>query len=186
VPDTDFPLSSGISGNNFPLLPSHLQLAAQIPSTWLDNRGRTELALRKVSWRALLEATTTEGHPPDGYPTVKSRLGRVSGNSYQHWEQFLRISSAKLERKPIPGMELFPEKISQLEKQIFTIHTLRCLLGPCVESLIIWDRYAWLKEVSRGGTSFETHLLNLFDQGQASGRNISITIISNKVDNVNV
>jgi len=76
-------------------------------------------------------------------------------------------------------MELFPEKLIQLERQISTLHTLRCLLGPCVESLIIWDRYAWLKEVLGDGLFFEVHLLNLFDQRQASSRNISITIVSN-------
>ena len=76
-------------------------------------------------------------------------------------------------------MEMFPEKLSQLEKQISTLHTLRSLLGPCVESLIVWDRYAWLNEVSKDGACFEVHLLNLFDQRKASSRNISITIISN-------
>jgi len=121
---------------------------------------------------------TTESDSLDACPTTKNRLGRVSDNLYQDWRQFLQVSSVKLHRKPIPGMELFPEKLAQVEKQIATLHTLRCLLGSCVESLIIWDRYAWLKEVSRGGICFEAHLLNLFDQNQASGRNISITILS--------
>jgi len=75
-------------------------------------------------------------------------------------------------------MELFSEKLVRLEKQVSTLHTLRCLLGPCVESLIIWDRYAWLKEESQYGRCFEVYLLNLFDQKQGSGRNISITIIA--------
>lgn len=77
------------------------------------------------------------------------------------------------------GMELFPQNLARLEKRISTLHTLRCILGPCVESLIIWDRYAWLREVLGGVGWFEVYLLNLFDQKQASGRNISITIISN-------
>jgi len=146
---------------------------------WLDHRSQTEVALRKVSWRALLEATTTESDPTEGCPTAKTRLGRVSDNLYQHWEHFLLISSVKLCKKPIPGMELFPETLTQLEKQISVLHTLRCLLGSCVESLIIWDRYAWLKEVSGSSACFEAHLLNLFDQRQSSSRNISITIVSN-------
>ena len=138
-----------------------------------------QVALRKVSWRALLEVTTTESDHPDGCPTTKNRLGRVSDSLYQDWRRFLQVSSVKLCRKPIRGMELFPEELARLEKQISTLHTLRCLLGSCVESLIIWDRYAWLKEVSVGGTFFEAHLLNLFDQNQTSGRNISITVLSN-------
>lgn len=177
--NADFPLSSGVSGKSFSPS-SNLQLAAQVPSTWLDHRTRMEVALRKVSWRALLEVTTTETgcDPVDGCPTTKNRLGRVSGNWYHHWEQFLVMSSIKLCKKPIPGMELFPRELIPLEKQISTLHTLRCLLGPCIESLIVWDRYSWLKEVSRDGMFFEAHLLNLFDQRQASSRNISITIIS--------
>ncbi|KAF9651567.1 hypothetical protein BDM02DRAFT_3138676 [Thelephora ganbajun] len=169
----------GWSPSYFTLSSSHLQLAAQVPSTWLDHQARTEVALRKVSWRALLEATTTESNPTDGCPTPKNRLGRVSNDLYQHWEQFLQISSVKLCKIPIRGMEQFPEKLAMLEKRISTLHALRCLLGSCVESLIIWDRYVWLKEVSGGGRYFEAHLLNLFDQRQASGRNISITLISN-------
>lgn len=76
-------------------------------------------------------------------------------------------------------MELFPKTLVHLEKQISTLHTLRSLLGPCVESLIVWDRYAWLMEVSRREDCFEVYLLNLFDQKRGSGRNISITIIAN-------
>jgi len=176
--NADFPLSSGVPGDSFSLSSSHLQLAAQVPSTWLDHKARTELALRKVSWRALLEVTTTERDPTDGCLTTKIRLGRISDSSYHRWEQFLLMSSVRLHKKPIPGMELFPEKLIQLERRISTLHTLRCLLGPCVESLIIWDRYTWLKEVSGDGLCFKVHLLNLFDQRQASSRNISITIVS--------
>ena len=130
--------------------------------------------------------TTIENDSPDGCFTTKNRLGRVSDSLYQDWGRFLEVSSVKLRREPIPGMELFPGELARLEKQISTLHTLRCLLGSCVESLIIWDRYAWLKEASRGGTRFEAHLLNLFDQNQASGRNISITIVSNYVENIDV
>ena len=178
--NADFPLSPAVSGNIFPRLstPSHLQLAAQVPSMWLDHRAQTEVALRKVSWRALLEAATVEHHPTNGRPNAKARLGKISDGLCHDWEQFLLVASVKLCKKPILGMELFPEKLTLLEKQISTLHTLRCLLGPCIESLIIWDRYAWLKEESKGGTCFETYLLNLFDQRQASSRNISITIIS--------
>ena len=109
----------------------------------------------------------------------KKRLGRVNNALYQDWNRFLRISSEKLHRVPIPGMERLPEKLVHLEKQVYTVHTLRCLLGPCVESLIVWDRYVWLKEVSRYGRCFEVYLLNLFDQKRGSGRNISITAMVN-------
>ena len=178
--DADFPLSSAVSTNTFSWssTSSHLQLAAQVPSMWLDHRVQTEVALRKVSWRALLEAATIENHSMDGYPSTKIHLGRISDSLCHNWEQFLLMSSVKLRKKPILGMELFPEKLALLEKQISTLHTLRCLLGPCIESFIIWDRYAWLREESGGRTCFETYLLNLFDQRRASSRNVSITIIS--------
>jgi hypothetical protein len=138
-----------------------------------------EVALRKVSWRALLEVATTERDPTDGRLAEKRRLGRVKNALYQHWDQFLRVSSEKLHKVPIPGVELFPEELVRLEKQVSTLHTLRCLLGPCVESLIIWDRYTWLKKMSECERYFEVNLLNIFDQRQASGRNILITIITN-------
>ena len=176
---TDFPLYSRVSGSCFPLSPSHLQLAAQVPSTWLLHKAQVEIALRKVSWRALLEATTTECEPVDGCLAGKKRLGRVSNASYQDWGHFLQISSVKLHKAPIPGMELFPKELVRLEKQLSALHTLRCLLGPCVESLIVWDRYVWLREVSLHGRSFGVYLSNLFDQKQGSGRNILITTMAN-------
>lgn len=154
-------------------------MAAQVPLTWSDNKAQAAVALRKVSWRALLEVAAAEGDPMDGCLAEKKRLGRVKNALYQHWDQFLRMSSEKLHRIPVPGMELFPEEFVRLEKQVSTLHTLRSLLGPCVESLIVWDRYTWLKEVSECERYFEVDLLNLFDQRQASGRNILITIITN-------
>jgi hypothetical protein len=179
VHNPDFTLYSGVARGDCPLSPSHLQLAAQVPSTWLDHKAQAAFALRKVSWRALLEVATAESYSTNDCLTEKRRLGRVNNALYQRWDQFLLMSLEKMHKIAIPGMELFPEKLVRLEKQLSTLHTLRCLLGPCVESFIIWDRYTWLKEVSECGTYFEVHLLNLFDQRQASGRNILIDIISN-------
>lgn len=172
-------MCSAAFSNDLALSSSHLQLAAQVPSTWLDHKTQAALALRKVSWRALLEVSTIRSNPTNDHHTEKKRLGRVSNTLYQHWDQFLQASSVRLHRRQIPGAELFPEALARLEKQISTLHTLRCLLGPCVESLIIWDRYVWLKEASEGGRHFEAYLLNLFDQRQASGRNVLITMIAN-------
>lgn len=146
---------------------------------WLDHKEQTAVALRKVSWRALLEVTTTESKPVDGCITGKQRLGRVNDALYQDWGKFLQMSSVKLHKVPVPGMQLFPQQLVYLEKQISTLHTLRCILGPCVESLIVWDRYAWLKEVTQSRRCFDVYLLNLFDQKQGSGRNISIAVIAN-------
>lgn len=123
--------------------------------------------------------STTRSNPTSDHHTKEKRLGRVSDALYQHWDQFLQLSSVRLHRGQIPGAELFPEMLVRLEKQVSTLHTLRCLLGPCVESLIIWDRYVWLKEVSEGGRHFKAYLLNLFDQRQGSGRNVLITMIAN-------
>lgn len=81
---------------------------------------------------------------------------------------------------------------SDLLLRLEVLHVLRCLVGPLVESTIIQDRYYWLKEnlassepiqsspkKSQYGlptSKMSVKLVNLFDQGMDSGRNVAIVV----------
>lgn len=145
--DADFPLSSelrSLSGPTVALSPSHLQLAAQVPSQWTrteDTLRDAHLALRKIVWRALiqdvldgekkhlaLEETT------DGRPTTK-RLGRLNDAAYADWATFAQRVQTKL---GLPDGRLVRADRA-LERRIAVFHVLRCIVGPVIESLLLLD-----------------------------------------------
>jgi hypothetical protein len=161
------------------LTPSHLQLSSQVPSTWLhgssDNLTVDQKAVesvKKVAWRAMLEGlisnTSTE-------TTKRMRLGRLNDKAYKSWSTFITSASERLQ---ITGyITLADDQRELLERRLTSLHVLRCLLGPCVESLIIWDRFMWATElVGKLDPSMEVELINLFDQRQGSGRNVAIVL----------
>lgn len=204
----DFPLSRYLSAQDTPLtqglplpLPlSYLQLAAQIPSTWLltpKSISDARLAITKVTWRAIVGGilSQSESHPqvPETEPPAgrrgradlnvdgtgetptHRRLGKIPDRVYNDWDEFLRVAGEKM------GASLSPSPINdkqrkKAESRLEVLHVLRCLLGPVVESLIILDRLLWLKEEVAEEGQMDAELVNLFDQSTGSGRNVAIVI----------
>jgi hypothetical protein len=69
------------------------------------------------------------------------------------------------------------------ESRLEVLHTLRCLLGPLVEGMILLDRLILVREeladIAGGSRSeMEVELVNLFDQATGSGRNVGLVIKS--------
>ncbi|KAI0060316.1 hypothetical protein BV25DRAFT_977177 [Artomyces pyxidatus] len=208
-PEVDFPLSRRCSRSP-PLTASHLQLAAQIPSHWLDNatsRSAAYLSVKKVAYRALLEAflpsPEDEHHEeviqgdrsPLAGSNFKNRLGRLSDSAYTSFPHFLSCAFAKLGtsssalplgsdlRVGITGPCVDSPDFRTMQQRVEVLHVLRCLIGPSVESLILLDRIAWLKETlqdsgsgAMGGTRWDVELVNLFDQAMGSGRNTALLV----------
>lgn len=115
---------------------NHLQLAAQVPSQWgLSPAARkdAELAIRKVSWRAILDRALD--------PSVcERRLGRVNDSAYRDWETFTSVAQEKL------GVDtLTIPRDTRLESQLGVLHFLRCILGPVIESFLLLDRKLWVQ-----------------------------------------
>ena len=221
----DFPLSRYMSilSPRIDLPTSAYHLAAQIPSQWLTSDSlliaapSVELALRKVTWRALLgkkiqnlkEAsiandTTSEFNinltpgrqlPWSRLPETKARgcnssevgtgatvemrkLGRLRNAAYQDWWTFLDFAGKKMAIDFGSGAtKLKSEQDIGLERFLEVVHTLRCLIGPVVESAIVLDRKLWIDEMcSEGRKDVKAEIINLFDQATGSGRNIAIVI----------
>ena len=146
------------------LCPSHLMLAAQVPSEWTRNEGSlrdARLALRKVVWRALIEdelqrlSKSTEpgleaqGTYEDAQATTARadrptrKVGRMNDTAYSSWGAFVLAVRSKF------GLPLNVDALRAdrgLERKIAVFHVLRCLIGPTIESLILLDRLAWIRD----------------------------------------
>ncbi|KAG6900390.1 hypothetical protein C0993_011378 [Termitomyces sp. T159_Od127] len=168
-----------------PLPASAFQMAAQIPDTWLLTPARlasVSLAIRKVVWRALLGRIYADGTSPDkdtGSTPAMRRLGRLPDSAYDSWPKFLQIASQRIGvdlAGPNPPLE--PPN-TDLQRRLESLHVLRCLLGPVVESYIILDRIEWLKEQVQKSellNGYVVEAVNLFDQATGSGRNVALVL----------
>lgn len=202
---------------------SAYHLAAQIPTQWLSNLSppipvpSVELALRKVTWRALLgkklqqfrdefsssdeiipHINLTPGRqlPWSRLPSARSqnfdtneigtgatpelrKLGRLKDGAYKDWATFLEVARKKM------GMDFgsvtenaVTERDAGLERLLEVVHTLRCILGPVIETAFVLDRMAWIHEDlgKQGRADIRAAAVNLFDQATGSGRNIAIVM----------
>ncbi|KAF9493541.1 hypothetical protein BDN71DRAFT_1497017 [Pleurotus eryngii] len=125
-----------------------------------------------------------------GSNPVMRRLGRLADSAYRDWDTFLLKVGEKLgisAQSSLAATQNDGECESQslpTATQLETLHILRCLLGPAVETLIARDRIQWvvdeLAKVTGDGNGFDDNLtvrcINLFDQGSGSGRNTAIVI----------
>lgn len=206
---TDFPLSKPLRDlNPIPKLTiAAVHLAAQVPSQWLkdaDAIRRAELALRKVVYRALLQpilqvavarsnviadhATLSERpiQPGLGETLENRRLGKLNDKAYQDWPTFLERATGRLGidheaiSASLPDWFTHEAARLKLESALFVLQTLRCILGPLIETLILLDRRDWIKqaltEMNDRGQEVEVEMVNLFDQAIGSGRNVALVI----------
>lgn len=177
----------------------HLHLAAQIPHTWLTTPKAGAVnshIVRKVAFRAVLNHIMGLSNlpPPNtrqaegtGITEMHLRLGKLPEEVYDDFTVFLLAASEKLGQDLIsPFMETFgpisiptgfvsPDLLEMICK-MEVLHTIRCLLGPLVETLIIKDRLEWLDESLPASANLEVKLMTLFDQNLGSGRNIAIIL----------
>ncbi|KAG6831660.1 hypothetical protein H0H87_004610 [Tephrocybe sp. NHM501043] len=149
-------------------------------------------------------AVTETGSTP-----AMRRLGRLPDAAYDSWDRFLSIASARIgvdlssaslppapppptstASLPIPHLYPAPDAAATadahnppnipLQAHLAALHTLRCLLGPVVESYIILDRVAWLRAqlAAHDGplAGYTVEHVNLFDQATGSGRNIALVV----------
>lgn len=190
------------------LLQPVIQLAAQCRKESTDNQ---EIMSRENNQE--LTARLGLGETPEN-----RRLGKLNDTSYTDWSTFLVSATTKLgisvddltrrhSEGPVPGDELPPWILNhgddsegeegvferlRMESRLEVVHVLRCILGPLIESLILLDRYEWLREelgVVRGkypvheegreqlqNGAMAVEMVNLFDQVTGSGRNVALVV----------
>ncbi|KAF9561330.1 hypothetical protein CPC08DRAFT_707462 [Agrocybe pediades] len=130
------------------------------------------------------------------------RLGRLRDSAYTSWNNFLREAEKRL--KVTFDNDVFDTELegdiehgriasdTVLYNSLSSLHVLRCLLGPLIETHILRYRLDWLVLQLAGISStnsnqtwaLELHskLVNLFDQSTGSGRNVAIVIASGSFD----
>lgn len=205
----DFPLSKPLRDMDpTPKLTiAAVHLAAQVPSQWLkseDAMRGTELALRKVVYRALLQpvlqaaAAQSSGipnyampserpiHPGLGETLENRRLGKLNDKAYRDWPTFLERATDKLGvnlaaiNASLPDWFMHEGTRLKMESALFVVQTLRCILGPLIETLILLDRHDWIQqelaEMNDCGQEVEVEMVNLFDQSTGSGRNVALVV----------
>lgn len=118
-----------------------------------------------------------------GETPTHARLGKINDRHYVSWEAFLSAAGEKMgidfASSSFSSMPEWEEQDRRtMEMRLATLHVMRCLLGPLVESLILLDRLVWVREQLQaiGEATFEAELVNLFDQETGSGRNVAIVI----------
>lgn len=122
-----------------------------------------KLAIKKVSWRAILEGILSRARSRDGASNEegllegegtwadrgqsRKRLGRMNDSMYTKWDDFV----AHAERRLGIGLVGFSKKggLEQrvvAERRLEVLQVLRCMMGPVVESFILLDRRDWLRK----------------------------------------
>lgn len=215
--ELDFPLSRYLKEKSpaIDLPVSAYHLAAQVPKHWLSSLSpptplpSVRLALRKVTWRALLgkklrhlqsnypiNVNLTPGRqlPWSRLPSAKvenlnlneegtgatpemRRLGRLKNTAYTDWKTFVDVAEKKMGADFGTEVDIV-ERDLRMERLLECFHTLRCLIGTVVESVIILDRLVWVDEFlqSEGRLDLRPSVVNLFDQSTGSGRNVAIVV----------
>lgn len=172
----------------------HLLLTAQAPSTWyspvtpssfplispLPTGDALKKSLLKLAYRARLEAELSHaGLGSQG----ERRVGRV-GECRGGWSEYRKRALARYGEGEVEELEFeggeegWAEALWKL--QIFW--TLRSLLGPLLEGMLVLDRWVYLVEglaragewQGEGGRTVE--LVSLFDQRTGSLRNLAMVV----------
>ena len=173
-----FPLSSTVRNTGFKLGPTARMLSCQAPARWVDQQEETLMAYEHHFFRALLQFIMVEKGLTDA--SVAPIVGRL--NKKRDFTSFPVYIKAALKRLKLPEDTITSEeaeayyqeyKEKQIDKQITILWTLRVLLGPILESIILVDRYLYLSETIEDSPTKGVWLWPLFDP-VTSPRNIVI------------
>ncbi|KAI9230855.1 MAG: methyltransferase domain-containing protein, partial [Piptocephalis tieghemiana] len=156
-PHPGFPMSRLVGeGKEALTLPTAaFQLACQTPGRWRVQREETIRGFTHHYYRSLLHLLMLqEGLIPSGSKESAPRVGRLRPRAFRDFGTYVSMAMTKMGMEE-KGREMGESKALDLlahgEKQGWAKHiaalwSLRALLAPCIESLIVLDRWFFLKE----------------------------------------
>ncbi|SGY18150.1 BQ5605_C015g07990 [Microbotryum silenes-dioicae] len=175
-----------------PMTRSHLRISPQSPGLWyLTPTSQQELkeSIVKLGYRARLEAElAAQGLGSEG----QRRVGRVSKS--QDFDDYRLKALSKYGETEVPRLRFGSDEMGEEKAWIEALYqlqvfwTLRCHLGPVLETLLVLDRFAFLverlgeveqeQEQEQGSSrrSLVLELRNLFDQSSGSVRNMALVL----------
>ncbi|KAI7867016.1 methyltransferase domain-containing protein [Spinellus fusiger] len=175
-PCSGFPMSACVG--DFALGTTARVLACQSPGRWATEAAASAAIFQHHMFRALLQdVLMRKGILTQETPLILSRLAKQ-----KTWRAFIATALRKLrlsveipEQEADAYWETFQQQ--QMDRKLIVVWTLRALLGPVLESLILVDRYMYLQEALQG--KGQVWMWPLFD-GMASPRNMVIVATKSK------
>ncbi|KAI8997056.1 methyltransferase domain-containing protein [Pilobolus umbonatus] len=179
-PSRGFPLSTITIKAQLKLGKTAKMLSCQAPVRWQTQIKETLMAYEHHFFRALLQFIMVEKGLTD--VSVAPVVGRL--NKKKDFISFPIYVQAALGRLKLPGAITLEEaetyikeyKRKKVDKQITILWTLRALLGPVIESLILMDRWLYVNENMQDSPTKGIWLWPLFDP-VISPRNMVIAAI---------
>ncbi|KAJ1971623.1 hypothetical protein H4R35_005154 [Dimargaris xerosporica] len=146
-----FPLCLSLSSSQDLATPHFLKLACQAPMRWGDQADQSIRNFDRNFYRALLHYVMFDQglvKASDPFPVV----GRMRTNAYQDFPTYCRRALSRLGRECPSETTLtqYHEIHAPRAYRLAVVWTLRALLAPCIESLILLDRCLYL--VDKGCT----------------------------------
>lgn len=164
-------------------------LATQDPAHWPTQGPQAFLSLRKLFYRARLEAELQNLEAGHQEQASRRRVGRLSDAVFSSYGAFRAKALDKMglgsaaAQTPAPVLQPGSDVSENArEKRLFfrfcCLWTLRSLLGPVIESYILLDRHLYLlKRHQQNYQLGETaSLLPVFDQASGSLRNMAFVV----------
>ncbi|KAG1460679.1 hypothetical protein G6F46_005388 [Rhizopus delemar] len=167
-PHCGFPMSDVVKKTNLVIGHTSRMLSSQVPERWVEKSEDTLVALEHHFFRALLQfIMVKKGLAEPGAAPVIGRL-----NKKKDFTSFSVYVQAALSRLGLPAGTITDEeandyynmyKAKQIDKQIAYVWSLRAILAPVLESIILIDRWLYLNDVIPDSPTKKVCLWPLFD-----------------------
>jgi hypothetical protein len=194
-----FPMSKCVNNFGIKLGWTARMLACQSTCRWVVQGKEAQDSFLRHLYRALLQSliySVTGVSPVVSIPTTKARRGSLPPFSKYAAEASQRLLDDPLLNKnswvhtlannlpPIPELDkMFNATIEKLGlRQIAFIWTLRALMAEAIESLILIDRYIWIKEQTDFQVQYKPMLFPLFEHVESPRNCVLVGIKVRKDD----
>lgn len=149
LPGIHFPMSQSVRNEMKISLTRNMKMVAcQSPSRWKMKPQKTRNFLKRHFYRALLEFCVVSDIGAE--PAVESltRVGNIPDADLISFERYATraFQNMKLQITDISKLVQLHEDKRHLEKALAFMWSMRALLGPVVEAVILADRYHYAKE----------------------------------------
>jgi len=183
VQEDDFPMSqvgrAGVEAHGFQLRQDHLMMASQSPVTWLKDAGAVMEAgdsLRKIGYRAIY-ARLDRRLAKVGLSRAGERVYRLRKRECETMEGYIAAANRRQngdeERlEALLAVRDSMEEEERVMRRSGVLQSLRSVLGPLVESLVLVDRVLALRE-----RCSSVGLIALFDELLNSPRNMALVVV---------
>ncbi|KAI9253932.1 methyltransferase domain-containing protein [Phascolomyces articulosus] len=146
-PETGFPMSDTLAKMNFIMGTTARVLACHSPWQWVHQKQASKKSFEQHFFRALLQKIMVDKglSSASKAPPLAHRINKKNG-----FTGYVQAALKKFGMSPdsitAEEADQYLEEYKYAEKQITILWTLRSLLAPVLESIVLVDRWLYLKE----------------------------------------